>query len=330
MNRFLMAAVLIAWGVGSAAAQQYAPPSCEALPSRACNCGHPQGCQRCNPCQPTCQPKEPCQPPGPPREGVPPEQPELREVGAYVAPPRTGSTRGASNFRGFDLGSFTLPELRFRLPSIELPSCFHGRHSARMNVDSSTAQWESQGYVATAPRVAVVDDRAASSPRNASERAAAERSACEEYSRKLKEYEDELRRIDEDRKKLEDCIRQCLEANRRDASIPRSELNCLSNERNEPAAADPNCDRNRSATDPALQPPVPMPDARRMLPPSQFPVQYHERPASYITEPQHLPQTTPARAQPIVEPQANIQPAFAPIREPRPIQARITNVRLSR
>lgn len=199
-----------------------------------------------------------------------------------------------------------------------------------MNVDSSVAQWESHGYVAAAPRYAVADDRSAASPREASDRAAAERSACEEYSRKLKEYEDELRRIDEDRKRLEDCIRQCLEANRRDANIPRSEMNCLSNERSGSEAADPNCDRNRSGTVP-MNPPVPMPeDARRMLPPSQFPVQYNERPASYITEPQYLPQSIPAQIQPIVEPRASIQPAFSPIREPRPIQARITNVRLSR
>ncbi|MCE9527455.1 MAG: hypothetical protein K8R36_15540 [Planctomycetales bacterium] len=187
-------------------------PSCESLAStpggaqRTCN--NP----RCTKCRPkicvnvpdTIKIERPCgkdvprdvTPPSQPREAEGPQgQQGFQETGAYIAPPRTGSMRGATNYRGVDGGSITFPELRLRLPCIELPACFKSRSGARMHIDSAVAPWESHGFVATGAgggnaalhqRIASLEDelkkRDAQQPNtgDASDRAAVERNAAAE------------------------------------------------------------------------------------------------------------------------------------------------------
>lgn len=290
MRCILAATLILAAAVSAASAQQQFGknlPSCEAAPpAPACDCRQPQGCPRC---QPPCEgpPRE-----GPPREGPPRQEYIPQEVGAYVAAPRAGTMRGATRYRGLDFGAITIPEFRLRLPSIELPGCFRGHTSARMMVDSSVAQWESQGFVnaaAGANEAALrgqIDqlqkelDQRGGDTRAAQDRAAAERSACEEYTQKLRQYEDQLRRINEERKALEQCIRQCLDDHNRAAVIPPAEMGCVDPRTGAPPSKEP-------------LPPQPTPPAengaRRLAPLPQYPARYVEQPAAYISEAARLP-----------------------------------------
>jgi hypothetical protein len=198
----------------SATEQFSPPPSCAAYPPAApnCACGNPYGCPNCNP---NCRP--PCSPPGPPKEGPPKEgPPELPnqpvETGVYLAPPRSGVTRGPVTYRGVEGASITFPELKLKFPSIRLPSCFHDHSGARMTIDSAVAPWESHGYAnayaaqnetALRQQVQQLQDRGASS---GDDRAA--REAAENH---LKSTQDELERLrcEVNRlRQLDDCIRQ--------------------------------------------------------------------------------------------------------------------------
>src|SRR5437762_54755 len=120
-------------------------PSCEVGPPV---CVH-QG--RCNP---PCGGKVPCQP-FTPKELTPPAQPkggpqeelsELQETGVFVAPPRTGAVRGATNRLGVEGMSLTFPEVRLRLPTLEFPAFFHSRTQPRMLVDQAQAPYVHTGY----------------------------------------------------------------------------------------------------------------------------------------------------------------------------------------
>ena len=253
-----------------------APEICaQQLPTRApsCEVGPPACAGRQSCCPPTCQPPE-----NPtPKEG-PPENPVIpRETGNYVAPPRSGVARGATNFRGFDFGTITFPEIRLRMPSIEFPHCFHARSNAHMRVESTVAPWESHGFVNAAAPVAGAAAEERSGPEGARDRAAAERTACEEYTQKLKAYEDELRRLEDERSRLEDCIRKCLDSNRGPSgNLPRAEMDCMRGDRS-------SVDRAGQRPTP-VQLPKPLPDdgARRVPGPPPY---YHEQPASYIPDP---------------------------------------------
>lgn len=198
------------------AAEQFSPPpSCAAYPPAVpnCGCGNPYGCPNCNPnCRPPCNPPGPPKegPPGPPKEG-PPEMPNQPvETGVYLAPPRSGVMRGPMSFRGVEGASITFPELRLKLPSIQLPSCFHDRSGARMTIDSAVAPWESHGFVNAARSEAALRQQVQQlQERNATsgdDRAA--REAAEDH---LKATQDELQRLrcEVNRlRQLDDCIRQ--------------------------------------------------------------------------------------------------------------------------
>jgi hypothetical protein len=303
-------------------------PSCDAIPLQpSCGCNRPEGCPHCRPpCQPPCEgpPRE-----GPPREGPPPTEYIPQEVGAYIAAPRTGTTRGGTNYRGVDLGGITFPEIRLRLPAIELPACFRGHTAARMMVDSSVAQWQSQGYVnaAAGPNEAALrgeidrlqkelDQRG--DPRSAQDRASLERAACEEYTQKLRQYEQQLQRINDERRALEECIRQCLDQHNRAAVIPQAEMGCIDPRTGSPQQTPTQAPIQKS---PQQSPyyPQPVPDAaQRLVPLPPFPTQpasYHAEPAPLATSPQFAPQPLAPQA---VSPQRHV------IREPAAPAGRIT------
>jgi hypothetical protein len=292
-------------------------PSCEAVPVQpSCGCNRP-GCPTC---QPPCQgpPREGPPQEGPPREGPPPTEYIPQEVGAYIAGPRTGTTRGGTSYRGLDLGGITFPEVRLRLPSIELPACFRGHTAARMMVDSSVAQWQSQGYVnaAAGPNEAALrgevdrlqkelDQRG--DPRSAQDRASLERAACEEYTQKLRQYEQQLQRINDERRALEECIRQCLDQHNRAAEIPSPEMGCIDPRTGIPQRAPAQAPIQKS---PQQAPyPQPVPDAaQRLVPLPPFPTQ----PASYHAEPARLPPPSQFAPQPLSPPQHWIREPAAP------------------
>jgi hypothetical protein len=302
--RTLLGLIFCAAATPTICAQQQAFYSGGRAPSCEINQAGPPACVGKPPCgPPICEtPEQPV-----PKEG-PPEQPYApREMGSYVAPPRSGVTRGAATFKGLDFGTITLPELRLRMPCFELPHCFHGRSGARMQIDSAVAPWESQGFVNAA---APVGDRGAPpqqpESRGACSRAATERAACEEYTQKLRTYEDELRRLEDERTRLEDCIRKCLESNRGPAAnLPRGDLDCTRADRSAPPRKD---DRSFPYRSP-VQVPTPLPEeGARQIPVQPLP-RYGEQPAAFISEP------------------ARLAPPDGVIREPAPPAVRITGLR---
>ena len=281
--------------LGRATAVAQYRPSCDAPPSYPT----PGYCQQPPPCQP------PCQPPDRPRLDQPPETPYVpRQMGAYVTPPRSGVMRGPVNFAGLDFGTITLPELKLKFPSIELPACFSGRSDARLMMDSGVAPWQVYGVenAAAVPAEEILraevgrlqDElkrRGATDPRSAEECAAAERSACEEYTQKLRQYEEQLRRINAERQALEQCIRQCLEAHNRAADIPPADMNCVGPRKGPQQAPEslpyqplPSKDGGALHFRPPAQPAIVRPAT------AQAAAQYFEQPAAFITEPARLPE----------------------------------------
>jgi hypothetical protein len=206
-----------------------------------------------------------------------------------------------------------------------------------MMVDSSVAQWQSQGYVNTAagPNEAALRgeidrlQKEVDDPRSAQDRASLERAACEEYTEKLRQYEQQLQRINDERRALEECIRQCLDQHNRAATIPSPEMGCI-----DPRTGTPQQSPIQKSPQQAPYP-QPVPDsAQRLVPLPPFPTQpasYHAEPAPIPTSPQFVPQTVAPR--PIVSPQfapqaLGLPHAGAPqqhvIREPAAPAARIT------
>jgi hypothetical protein len=261
----------------------------------------------------------------PPERGGPPDdQGVLQEMGAYIAPPRSGSTRGATNFTGIDGGSITLPEIRLRLPSFELPACFKSRAGARMNVDSAVAPWESHGFVQTGvgagdlalrQRIAALEEELKnkeSKPRggsgDAADRAAQERGAAEDYAKKLQEYEDLLKRCEEEQQKLRECIQNCLEQHQgRGSSAPLQK----------PETKSPRQAPTQAPDDKTIgPPPIPTDTRFRRMPP----VDFEEIPASYQGESTYLEPRRLIREPPPVS-------APKPIREPKTPSVRITGFR---
>ena len=300
----------------SVLAGRVAPPSCQAVSPAA---PAPCGCKV--PCEDTT-----------PRSRIP-ELPYVpQEVGGYVAPPRSGTTRGATNYRGMDWGAITLPELRLRMPSFELPHFFHGRSSARMMIDSAVAPWESHGVVnAAAGRNEAIlrselerlQEDADGSPRSADERAA--RDAAERHLRACQDELDRLRCEVDRLRQLDDCIRDYqrrLEQNpscNRDVDRNSPVQSRDARDYNQPPRPEPPLDNGAmrriqpspymppQATTPASHP---LPAEPQYIPPQTAPVRYVESPVNYISEPQ-----------PLREPQRIF------IREPQPPSARIIGVR---
>lgn len=146
-----------------------------------------------------------------------------RETGFYQAPPRSGAVQGATRMAGLNFGAITLPEIRLRLPSVELPSRYRARQGARMRIDAADAPWVSTGFETVraggaVARAAVVGERAGAADteeaddtrsRDARRRSAPE-ADCEQAKR---EYEAKLRDLQskiEDCEKLKRCIEECL------------------------------------------------------------------------------------------------------------------------
>ncbi len=277
-----------------AAATRASAPNCVTPAGPQCDA---RGGQCRGPC-PYC--KSPC--PGEEERvpGQPEAAPGMREVGAFVAPPRIGATRSAVLRRGIEGGAITLPEIRLKLPSIELPCLFHSRSQARMEIESAVAPWESHGYVSTLGAGELARQKEGAPERamercSASERAAKESAAAEDYARQLKEYERLLKQCEQQQSELRECIRRCLENHPGAAPHDSAPLGNERSPAQKPAAA-PQGD---------YYPPAPQVDPNaRLLPPV-----YAERPAAFASE----------------------QPASAPrpliIREPQRPNGRITGVR---
>src|SRR5262245_1750547 len=115
MRTKILVIVVMLFATARLARAQYAGampgPSCQA-PQMGANCQTPQmgpncncGPNSCNPCQqPPCGPPREATPPNPvPRDATPPSPPV--ETGVFVAPPRSGTSRGATGFRGVNFGT---------------------------------------------------------------------------------------------------------------------------------------------------------------------------------------------------------------------------------
>jgi hypothetical protein len=150
--------------------------------------------------------------PPPPEEDKPPTDSVTRETGFYQAPPATGSFQGPTRSFGIAGGAIVLPEMRLRLPSIELP-CFHRvREGARMRVHAAEAPWVSTGFetVRVGPATPIAPDGPRSAPLDDSPRQTKDESCDglkQEYQRKI----EELNRKLQDCEEMKKCIEQCLE-----------------------------------------------------------------------------------------------------------------------
>lgn len=193
-----------------AAAQRTCPSTCD---------------QKGYPCEVPCEAK-PRGGPEPeairPRPG--PEAPEeeeqvvQRETGFYQAPPRTGAVQGATRSLGVSLGGITIPEMRLRLPSLELPCCFRSQQSARMMIDSAQAPWVSTGVetVRVGRGVAAAEgsrQRSATDTDTEDDETAsrgAPETDCQGTKREYEQKLQELQRKIDDCENLKRCLQDCL------------------------------------------------------------------------------------------------------------------------
>ena len=177
-----------------------------------CPCkGSPDGVPREGPVQPREGPEQPV------------EQYETRETGFYQAPPRTGAVQGPARSFGVNLGGFTLPEIRVRLPSFELPCINRTHQAARMAINPAEAPWVSTGsetvrvgppaaagaYAARGgpADVAEVDEEPAPDTREGPEEDC--RGARREYERKIEELNRQL----EECERLKQALQQYFDRN---------------------------------------------------------------------------------------------------------------------
>lgn len=267
------------------------------------------------PCQPTCE-----APPSAPQAPEQPEQPQAPQQPVYAAPqgmfmqpPASGTVYGPVEQDNVEGPALTFHGITLRFPTLRMPTWSRSRTNARMEIDSASAPFV-PGYpptgafaaVAMAPQAppqqdapqapnAPEDDEPVRAPPNVP--SCPRTPSCEAQALM------QLEVLERQRLQLESellAIKQMLHQDGGARTAPNSD----------PVAA----------------------------PPGGQTVQYFERPANYICEPQRLPQRAPVQnARPISEP--TMQPAGSQhdwpsagnvIREPRPIQSRITNVRLSR
>lgn len=360
MNRLLL--LCLPLGLASVClGQEVLPnPSCEVQPQNpSCTtrpvCRNPH-CTKCRPkicvnvpntiriersCDKPCdKPPERGAPPPPDRGAPPPEENGggLQETGAYIAPPRSGSTRGATNFHGIDGGSITLPEIRLRFPCIELPACFKSRTSARMHIDSAVAPWESHGYVQTGvsagdaalrQRIAALEEELkknedkgrGASPGDGADRAAIASEAAAKHAKDLEEYKDLLKECEEEQKRLRECIESCLKQHSGHGAGERSiktAPGAKGNPQQAPIQA-PHSSFQSPDVDGYGPRPIPTESRVRRVPP----VEFEETPASYVSEPNY-----PEPRRLIKEPQPVA--TLRPIREPQAPAAKITGFRPAR
>jgi hypothetical protein len=222
-----------------------------------------RGGASCDVMAPTCQPpadcrhREPCdrcQPPSQRRLG-PGEEQVMREVGAYIAPPRTGAFRGPVVRRGFEGGVIVFPEIRLRLPSIEWPARYHSHSSARMIIDEAVAPWESHSFVYGSAAVA---------PEGAQRRS-------DETPQK--------RTVEDCERQLEECRRQLDELRQQYERLKHLEESLDKSRGPQPAPKPSPYQAPPSKALPGF-PPAPVPD-QGALKPLPF---YPEAPASFVGE----------------------------------------------
>lgn len=143
---FLIATVCVISVVQQAGAQNagcnaprqcYGPPNCN-MPRNGCygpppNCYMPQnGCY---------MPQNGCYcPPQPDPEGPQADRPG--EKGAFVTPPPTGETVGATNSMGLRMGSLRIPEITIPLPTFKLPHLVHYRRNQEVQLDKAVAAFQ--------------------------------------------------------------------------------------------------------------------------------------------------------------------------------------------
>jgi hypothetical protein len=185
--------------------------------------------------------------------------------------------RGPTVRRGWEGCSITFPELRLKLPCIEFAHAYTSRSQARMEIDEAVAPWESQGFVATTGERGRRESAPESGPGDcaASEKAAKESAAAEDYARRLQEYERLLKQCEKQQQELRACIQQCLE---------QHPGNARSNGGGDHAPVQKPEGGPQQAPHGALYGPKPEVDPSAMVRP---PV-YAERPAAYISEPARL------------------------------------------
>ncbi|MEO0529855.1 MAG: hypothetical protein AAF266_04670 [Planctomycetota bacterium] len=159
-----------------------------ASPAQTCATNLPMGppapaCATCVPkqaaapcAQPSCREDKtivyhhccPTSPSGEPRDATPRSSPAPQEAGMFVNPPPTGTVEGAESgwrLRGLSL---TLPEMKFALPTIELPCFSRTARAPRMRIDPAyagyadarTAQLATPAVRQQTARVAVVPQQA--------------------------------------------------------------------------------------------------------------------------------------------------------------------------
>ncbi len=143
--------------------------------------------------------------PSEPRPGAPEADTSLQETGFYQAGPRSGGFQGASGALGFGRGGITLPELRLKLPSIELPCLTRTRYAAKMRYEGGEAPWVSTGFRSVGD--GVVAQR--SGPREGDPREARGADGDKESSRGVDDCEEVRREYEQKIDKLNEKLEQC-------------------------------------------------------------------------------------------------------------------------
>lgn len=265
----------------------------------------PQPCQVQPPCGGTCDSKLRSGPPSPtPRQGPeqPAEQSTTRETGFYQAPPRSGAFQGATNSLGMSLGGLTFPEIRFRLPSIELPNLYRSRQGARMLVEPAQAPWVSTGVETVRTGPGGVATTGAEAPGADVNRGGDAKSRglptpdCEDVKREYEEKVRQLQRKIDDCEKLRRCMEDCLKTYPQAAAeLSGRQGNRLFGEASPPATPNPVSlvpwptlaapEGSHNPSPSALQP------AAFTAPSSAAPESLGVRRVSTLQEPQRLPPT---------------------------------------
>jgi hypothetical protein len=120
--------------------------------------------------------------------------------------------QGVTRSLGVRLGGIVIPELRLRLPSLELPCCYRTHEGARMMIESAEAPWVSTGVETVRVGGGAVAE--GSRQRSTDDADAASRSApeadCEGAKREYEEKLQELQRKVDDCEQLKRCLQDCL------------------------------------------------------------------------------------------------------------------------
>ena len=118
--------------------------------------------------------------------------------GAFVQPPPTGTTVEGGRSLGLRGMAITMPKLRLELPSIELPSLMHIRHSTRMRLEEADAPYMQAPARPAMPAMlrasgrgesAKEEDEPTEDPVSAAPESAREREAIDDLMKKKQELD---------------------------------------------------------------------------------------------------------------------------------------------